>query len=102
LLAAIVAVQAWPLFAHAQRRLWRIGYHSAGSAQSNAGWLDAFRQGMSELGWSEARDYVIDARYADGITEAVPRLARELVATQPDVLLTSFPACNVPQETLPG
>ena len=75
--------------AKAQRRLWRIGYHSAGSAQSNAGWLDAFRKGMAELGWSEARDYVIDARYADGVDEAVPRLARELVATQPHVLLTT-------------
>jgi putative ABC transport system substrate-binding protein len=83
------AAACLPTSAMAQRRLWRIGYHSAGSAQSNAGWLDAFRSGMAELGWSEARDYVIDARYADGITEAVPRLARELVATQPDVLLTT-------------
>ena len=42
-----------------QRRLWRIGYHSGGSADSNAGWLDSFRKGMAELGWSEARDYVM-------------------------------------------
>jgi putative tryptophan/tyrosine transport system substrate-binding protein len=78
-----------PVAARAQRRLWRIGYHSAGSAKSNAGWLDAFRKGMTDAGWSEARDYVIDARYADGEVAAIPRLARELVATQPDVLLTT-------------
>jgi len=87
-----VACAAWlalaPLAA-AQRRLWRIGYHSAASAQSNPGWLDAFRKGMAELGWSESRDYVIDARYADGNAAAVPRLAAELVATRPDVLLTT-------------
>jgi putative ABC transport system substrate-binding protein len=77
------------VLAKAQRRLWRIGYHSAGSAQSNAGWLDSFRRGMSEHGWSEARDYVIDARYADGRSELLQRLATELVATEPDVLLTT-------------
>ena len=78
--------------AQGQRRLWRIGYHSAGSARSNAGWLDAFRRGMADLGWSEARDYVIDARYADGEPEAIPRLGVELVATQPDILLTTAEA----------
>lgn len=86
---ASAAALCLPRLAQAQRRLWRIGYNSGGSAQSNPGWLDAFRQGMSELGWSEARHYVIDARYADGIADAFPRLARDLVATQPDVLLTT-------------
>jgi putative ABC transport system substrate-binding protein len=75
--------------AHAQRRLWRIGYHSGGSAESNAGWLDAFRASMVELGRQEARDYVIDARFADGNADAIPRLAAELVATRPDVILTT-------------
>lgn len=84
-----VATACWPALTKGQRRFWRIGYHSAGSAKSNAGWLDAFRKGMTELGWSEARDYVIDARYADGDAAAIPRLAKELVATQPDVLLTT-------------
>jgi putative tryptophan/tyrosine transport system substrate-binding protein len=87
-----IATACLPAPTKAQRRLWRIGYHSAGSAQSNAGWLDAFRQGMADLGWSEARHYVIDARYADGVSAAVPRLAKELVATQPDVLLTTAEA----------
>src|SRR5204863_1325921 len=65
-----------------------IGYHSAGSAESNFGWLDAFRKGMAELGWSEAKHYVIDARYADGDVPAMVRNATELVATQPDIIVT--------------
>src|SRR3954468_1498813 len=89
LLAAAAALAVLPCSGYAQRRLWRIGYHSGGSAESNAGWLDAFRTGMTELGWSEARDYVIDARYADGDAAAVQRLAAELIATQPDVILTT-------------
>jgi len=95
LLAAAVAGAASVCLsapAWAQRRLWRIGYHSGGSADSNAGWLDSFRKGMADLGWSEARDYVIDARYADGNQAAIKRLASELVATQPDVILTTAEA----------
>lgn len=84
-----VAAACLPVPAMPQRRLWRIGYHSAGSAQSNAGWLDAFRQGMADHGWTEARHYVIDARYADGRSDLLQRLAAELVATEPDVLLTT-------------
>src|SRR5438128_6649526 len=88
LLLACAALTPFSFPVSAQRRLWRIGYHSAGSAESNAGWLDAFRKGMVDLGWSEAREYVIDARYADGNAAAMARLAAELVATQPDVILT--------------
>jgi len=83
---------AFPTLLGAQRRLWRIGFHSNGSAQSNAGWLDAFRAGMVDLGWSEAQHYVIDARYADGGVTAAQRNARELVATVPDVILTTADA----------
>jgi putative tryptophan/tyrosine transport system substrate-binding protein len=88
-LLGLIALAALPSSTGAQRRLWRIGYHSAGSAQSNAGWLDAFRQGMADHGWSEARNYVIDARYADGRSELLQRLAADLVASEPDVLLTT-------------
>ena len=45
------------------------------------------RHGGAE--WVEGRDYVIDARYADGVMQAGPGLAAELVATRPDLLLAS-------------
>jgi len=44
---------------------------------------------MAALRWVEKRDYVIDARYADGVAQAMPGLAAELVASQPDLLLAS-------------
>jgi len=87
LAVAGMALCTFPSFLLAQRRLWRIGYHSDGSAESNAGWLEAFRNGMTELGWSEAKHYVIDARYADGDSSRGPKIAAELVATQPDIIL---------------
>ena len=65
----------------------RIGYLSVSDAQSNVPWLAAFRAGMLELRWVEGRDYLIDARFANGVTQAGPSLAAELVATRPDLLL---------------
>jgi putative ABC transport system substrate-binding protein len=89
LLCVGVALGFSPLIILAQNdaRVRRIGYHSAGSSASNAGWLDAFRGGMAQLGWRDGRDYVIDARFADGRGDEVARVADELVATQPDLLL---------------
>ena len=84
-----LALLALPLSALAQqeKRVRRIGFLSLSSAQPNAARLAGFRAGMAELGWVEWRDYAIDARYADGISEVAPGLATELVATKPDLLL---------------
>ena len=70
-------------------KLRRIGYLSLSNAQTAAGWLAGFRAGMLELGWVEGRDYVIDARYADGVAQVAPGLAAELVETGPDLLLAN-------------
>ena len=76
-----------PALAQQEKRVRRIGYLTGGSLQVSAAWLAAFREGMAALRWVEGRDYVIDARYANGVAQAGPGLAAELVATQPDLLL---------------
>jgi putative ABC transport system substrate-binding protein len=90
-----------PAFAQQEKRVRRIGYFSGSNVQANVGWLVAFREAMAELRWVEGRDYAIDARYANGITQAAPGLAAELVATQPDLLLASGdePAYQLAQRT---
>ena len=65
----------------------RIGYFTLAGAGSETASLAAFRAGMAALGWVDQRDYVIEARYVDGVPQAAPGLASELVATQPDLLL---------------
>jgi putative ABC transport system substrate-binding protein len=85
---ALLSIGAAPLaIAQTGRSIRRIGYLSQSSAQVNAPRLAAFRAGMLELRWIEGRDYLIDTRYANGVTSALPRLAAELVATQSDLLL---------------
>ena len=48
-----------------------------------AGSLDAFRKGVAELRWVEGRDYVIDARYANGVAVEAGGLMSYL-PSQPD------------------
>jgi putative ABC transport system substrate-binding protein len=87
LAAAMLGLLA--LQSHAQpNAVKRVGYFSAGSAATNAPRLAAFRRGMSELGWRDGRDYIIDARYAETAGANIPQLAADVVASRPDVILT--------------
>ena len=83
-----LAAFSLPVLAQTERRARRIGFLALASAQTSAPYLAAFRAGMLELRWVEGRDYAIDARYANGVAQALPALADELTATRPDLLLT--------------
>jgi putative ABC transport system substrate-binding protein len=61
LLAVAVIAQA-----QQPTKLPRIGYLSATSSSANVGRIDAFRQGLRELGYVEGKNIVIEWRYADG------------------------------------
>jgi putative ABC transport system substrate-binding protein len=58
------------------------------SMASNAANLEAFRQGLRELGYVEGRNYIIEYRSADGRRERFPDLATELVRLKVDVIVT--------------
>ena len=82
------AAAAWPLAARAQpeNKLWRIGFLSP-RAPSQINLIDAFRQGMRDLGYVEGRTFLIEARYADGQYDRLPTLARELLELGADIIL---------------
>ena len=81
---------AAPLAAEAQAagKVTRIGVLETESMASNAANLDAFRQGLRELGYIEGQNFVIEYRSADGRGERFPDLAAELVRLKVDVILT--------------
>src|SRR6266705_2282202 len=56
--------------------------------------VEAFRQGLRELGYVEGKNIIIDWRYAQGKTERLPDLAAELVRLNVDVIVTGGPAVN--------
>ncbi len=79
--------------ARRSERLWRIGYLDQGAAVRDSPYLDAFREGLRDLGWIEGEDVQIEERFADGYTDKLPALAAELVAAKVDVIVTwSTPA----------
>jgi putative ABC transport system substrate-binding protein len=87
------AVTAWPLAARAQQsdRMRRIGVLMINPESDPEGqtWVRVFREEIQKLGWTEGRNIRTDIRWADpGDVEAMPRLAKELVAQQPDLILS--------------
>ena len=50
--------------------------------------LSALAQELKRLGWSQDHNLRIDARFAAGIADQYPLLAKELAALQPDVMLS--------------
>jgi len=80
-----------PLAAEGQQagKVYRIGYLSAGSTSANPHNLEAFRQGLHELGWNEGRNIIIEYRSADGRFERLPELVAELVRLKVDVIAAS-------------
>jgi putative tryptophan/tyrosine transport system substrate-binding protein len=60
--------------------------------------LDAFRQGLRELGYLEGKNIVIEARYGDGRSEHLAALAAELANLKVDVIVTSGPTATRPAQ----
>jgi putative tryptophan/tyrosine transport system substrate-binding protein len=73
----------------AQLKVRRIAFLCESDASAYAARLDAFKAGMRALGYIEARDYVIERRYANGDLSRLPALAVELLALKPDLILTN-------------
>jgi len=85
----VVAAGAWPLIALAQQReqMRRIGV-LMGYAENDPetrSRLAAFRQRLEKRGWSEGRNVHIETRFAGNDNSKHGPLAKELIATQPDV-----------------
>ena len=85
---------AWPLAARAQQagKVWRIGWLGGASRAAVSGLLDAFRQGMHELGYVEGRDYVIEWRSVEGKYERWPDVVAELAELKVDIIATAVSA----------
>ncbi len=71
----------------------RIGFLGTDTPGGSANRLEAFRQGLRELGYVEGRNITIEYRWATGRVERFPGLALELVGLKVDVIVaTSSPA----------
>ena len=90
LLVAIGAgVLTTPLASLGQQpsKVARIGYLAADSMTTNPQRMQAFRDGLHELGYVEGKNVVIEYRWAQGKFERLPDLAAELVRLQVEVIV---------------
>jgi putative ABC transport system substrate-binding protein len=91
------AAAAWPVAANAQqpkpvRRIGVLTYLAADDAEGQARHA-AFTQALGQLGWSEGRNLLIDARWTTA--DDIRRHAAELAAFAPDVLLAATGTATV-------
>ncbi len=76
-----------PARAQQAGKVYRIGFLFYGAPGPSAE-IDAFRQGLRELGYIERQNIAVEYRFAGGQVERLPELAAELVRLKPDVIVT--------------
>ena len=91
LVAAVLLTVGVVAEAQQPTKIPRIGYLSASSTSNNAARIEAFRQGLRELGYVEGKNIVIEWRHAEEKLDHLPALAVELVRLKVDVIVTAGP-----------
>jgi putative ABC transport system substrate-binding protein len=85
LVVAVIAEAQQP------KKVSRIGLLGGSSLAALSARIEAFRQGLRELGYVEGKNIVIEYRWAEGKIERFPDLATELVHLKVDVIVTAGP-----------
>ena len=84
---------AWPLAARAQQndRVRRIGVLMAGDENDplTKSAISAFTKALAGLGWADGRNVRMDLRRGRGDINRTRALAKELVGSQPDIILAA-------------
>ena len=107
-LAVLVLVSLLAHAAEAQqgKKIPRIGIVSGSGDPSDPGpQVEAFRQGLRDLGYIEGKNILVEYRYVEGKLDRIPGLVAELVQVKVDVLvvgpLPSIRAAKEATKTIP-
>ncbi|MBI4490889.1 MAG: ABC transporter substrate-binding protein [Deltaproteobacteria bacterium] len=89
LLAILSLSLLHPAEAQQPKKIAKIGYLLPSTPAAAAPNIEAFRQGLRELGYVEGKNVVLELRYGDARAERLPELARELAGLKVDVIVTA-------------
>ncbi len=91
--ALALSILSAPLSSEAQQRgkVPRIGFLGAATPAAAAHLVDAFRQGLRDLGYVEGQNIATEYRWAEGRLERLPDLAADLVRLKVDVIFAPSP-----------
>ncbi len=81
----------------------RVGVLQNGTAATNSHLTEAFARGLSDLGYTDGKNIVLEVRYAEGQLSRLPALAQELANLKVDVLFApSALASGAARKTVAG
>jgi len=105
-LGAMLFALSSPADAQQVARIPRIGFLSvSGDPKAPGPWVEAFRQGLRDLGYTEGKNVLVEYRYIEGKLDRIPSLVAELVQLKIDVLvlvaLSSIRAAKQSTKTIP-
>ena len=88
----LITASVLVLFAQAQaqqlKKITRIGWLAGNLPYGQKSRIEVFRQALRELGYTEGRDVIIEARYNQGKLDQLPELAAELVRLDVDLIVS--------------
>ena len=87
----VVVLLAVGVIAEAQQtgKVARIGFLDSSTTSGSAVLLEAFREGLTKLGWTEGKNITIEYRFAEQKSERLPELAADLVRLKVDLIVVS-------------
>src|SRR5262249_27194043 len=87
-IAVVSGAAAWPLAARAQPAIPVVAFLDAAPLETDVRGVAEFRKGLSEIGYVEGQNVMIEYRSAEGQADRLPALAADMVQRRVAVIAT--------------